>query len=121
VGDRGYRIYGDSAYGVLNDPFISHHDDDEPGAPGSFAKQMSCARETIEWNYGHLKTMFKAVDTPKRLRLRRNRVEDMVLTAFVMRNAWVSMYGSQTTLYFNCPAPQFEDWVAAGPRNALEG
>jgi len=30
------------------------------------------------------------------------------------------MYGSQTMMYFNRPAPQFEDWVAADPRNAME-
>jgi hypothetical protein len=33
-----------------------------------------------------------------------------------MRNAQVAMNGCQTTQFFNCPPPSFEEWVQQGPR-----
>ena len=59
LGDHGYSVYGDSAYAILNDPHVSSRrdDDDENGAP--MAAKMSSCRESIEWNYGHVKNLFK--------------------------------------------------------------
>ena len=51
---------------------------------------------------------------------RRLHVDFLVRLEKASRNAWISMYGSRTTMYFDYPAPQFEDWVSAGFRNAME-
>jgi len=116
---RHYATYGDSAYAVLNDAHVTYRAEVEVVNEGNFNKHLSSCRESIEWNYGSLKTLFKGIDYSKKLRIRHIQVESMVMAAFLMRNAHVTMYGCQTSAYFEVVPPTFEEWIAAGPRNVI--
>ena len=34
----------------------------------------------------------------------------------LLRNAYTTINACQTTLYFDCPPPVFEDWIQQGPK-----
>jgi len=79
-------------------------------------RAMSSCRETIEWDYGDVGRYFKHLDYKHVLKIRKMPIAKMCLCAFILRNALVCMNGSNTTEYFNCEPPSFEDWVCQGPR-----
>jgi len=112
-----YRIYGDSAYTVISDECIAYHvDNSTDRTQGPKNKAMNSCRESIEWNYGDVKGLFKMVDYPKALRLRQMPVGNMCLLAILLRNFHVCFYGCNTSTYFKCQPPTFEEYVANGPR-----
>jgi len=116
-----YRIYGDSAYTILADDCITFHveanNSIDPGQ-GAKNKVMNSCRETIEWNYGDVKGLFKMVDFPKGLRLRQMPVGEMCLLAFLLRNFHICFNGCNTSKYFECSPPSFAEYIANGPRVA---
>jgi hypothetical protein len=61
--------------------------------------------------------MWRLVDYKKALKIRKMRVAEMYLLAMLLRNAYVTMNGSQTSKYFSIEPPSFSEWVAQGPRN----
>lgn len=113
-----YRVYGDSAYTT---PILSHvrarhsHYHLTPQEILENQVRNSC-RQSIEWNYGHLSSLFKTLDFTNLLQIRKAPVAPMFISAMILRNAYVCFYGNQTTQYFDCQAPTFSDWTRAGPR-----
>jgi hypothetical protein len=106
-----YRIYGDSAYAVLIESHMSYAMPNAHGADAFTNVCLSSCRETIEWNYGDLARLWKIVDWHHGLKLRLNNVHDIVNVAFIMRNAYVAMNGCQTSDFFDCLPPTFEEWL----------
>jgi hypothetical protein len=106
-----YKIYGDSAYQYLLDSHIACRYDNATGIEVRLNLAMSACRECIEWNYGHVNLLFKYVDYAHGLKLRQQNVSSFFLNAVLIRNAYVTMNGCQTSEYFNCKPPSFENWV----------
>ena len=103
-----YAIWGDSAYQHLVEEHVSFRVE---GLAELTSKAMGSARETVEWNFAHLKGLFKMLDCRHALRIRGMPVVDMVKSACLLRNAYVSMNGNQTSRFFNCKPPSFEEWL----------
>jgi hypothetical protein len=111
-----FYIYGDGIY-----PWLSHLFSRYKAAAGDALdplevlenKCFSTCRETVEWEYRDLKILFKLVECKNLLRIRQSNVVDMVLVAFLLKNAYQSMYARGTPEYFDCLPPRFEDWVNA--------
>jgi hypothetical protein len=118
-----YKIYGDSAYIVLNDTHIRarhHHDNLSPREILENRKMSSC-REVIEWDYGNVRTMWAFVDYKKILKLRcKMDVGKLYLLTMILRNAHNSMNESNTSLYFNCIPPTFEIWISQSPKKRID-
>lgn len=113
-----YVVYGDSAYiVVVNTHLKARHNNEHNTARQILenAKLSSC-REVIEWDYGDIGKYFSMVDYKKVLKLRRMPVGSICLAAMILRNAYVTMNACNTSLYFGCPPPSLEQWLAAGPR-----
>ena len=112
-----YRIYGDSAYVVIDEgPLSARHQDPSTARLVLENKTMSSCRETIEWDYGDIGRYFKLLDYKHILQLRRMPVAKMCICAMILRNALVTMNGNNTAEYFSCAPPTFEEWVGLGPR-----
>ena len=117
-GLQGYRIYGDSAYVVINDgPLLARHQGDALSPREVLENRtMSSCRETIEWDYGDIGRYFKLLDYKHVLQIRKMPVAKMCISAFILRNALVTMNGCNTSEYYTCIPPSFEEWVGEGPR-----
>ena len=112
-----YRIYGDSAYVVIDEgPLSARHQDPSTARLVLENKTMSSCRETIEWDYGDIGRYFKLLDYKHVLQLRRMPVAKICICAMILRNALVTMNGNNTAEYFSCAPPTFEEWVGLGPR-----
>ena len=112
-----YRIYGDSAYVVIDEgPLSPRHQD--PSTPRQVLenKAMSSCWETIEWDYGDIGRYFKLLDYKHVLKMRAMPVAKMCICAMLLLNAFVTMNANNTAEYFACEPPTFEEWVGEGPR-----
>ena len=112
-----YRIYGDSAYVVIDEgPLSPRHQD--PSTPRQVLenKAMSSCWETIEWDYGDIGRYFKLLDYKHVLKMRAMPVAKMCICAMLLRNAFVAMNANNTAEYFAREPPTFEEWVGEGPR-----
>ena len=100
---RYCRIFGDSAY---------YEDDvlDEGGGRG-----MASVREAAEWSYKDLKVLWKYCDYKHALQLRKQPLAKIFFVCMLLRNAHLTMNGSQANPYFVMLPPTFEDWVSQGP------
>jgi len=112
-----YRIYGDSAYIVIDEgPLSARHQNATANSRESLENRaMSSCRETIEWDYGDIGRYFKLLDYRHVLKICKMPIAKMCVCALILRNALVWMNGCNTAEYFNCEPPTFEDWVSQGP------
>ena len=72
--------------------------------------------ETVEWEYKDVKGQWKYLDYRHALKITNQPLAKIVITCFILRNALNTMYGSQTSLYFDILPPTFEEWVHQGPQ-----
>jgi hypothetical protein len=111
-----YKLYGDSIYPTMSH-LRSRFDDDHLTAEEiTINAAMSACRQSIEWNYAHLKNKFKLLDFTKALKLRLQNVGGMFLLGLILRNALTCMNGNQTAAYFHLMPPTFAHWIGQGPR-----
>ena len=63
---------------------------------------MKSVRISIEWNYGNTATLFKFLQQEHKLRVMKStRVTELYTVATLFRNFYVSLYGCQTSNYFD--------------------
>ena len=80
---------------------------------------MSGLRESIEWNYGSLKSIFRLLSQKTMsLRLRQSKVGDYLMISVLLRNMQVAFEGNISSGKFACNPPTFAEYVAQGPRRA---
>jgi len=98
-----FRIYGDSAYSVTEIIGVGE------------GRGMSSVRETVEWSYKDVKVLWKYCDYRHVLHLRNQPVAKIFFVCMLLRNAYVTLHGSQISEYMFMLPPTFEEWVAQGP------
>jgi hypothetical protein len=99
-----YKVFGDSAY----------WDDDFIGTGGG--RGMASVRESIEHTYKDMKTLWKYCDYKHVLKLRGQPVGKILFNCLLLRNAYVTLNGSQVNEYFVLLPPTLVDWTGQGPR-----
>ena len=90
-----YKLFGDSAY----------YDSDVIGTGGE--RGMASVREAIKWTYVDLKVNWKYCDYDHVLKLRQQSIGKIIFVCMLLRNAYVTLYGSQSTKYFCMLPPTF--------------
>lgn len=102
-----FHIFGDSAYfpGDVMDTHVS--------IPG---RGMSSVREIIEWTYKDDKGLWKYTDFEHVLRLNKQPVAKIYFVCMLLRNAYVTLHGSQAAEYMDMMPPSLEEWTEQGPR-----
>jgi hypothetical protein len=113
-----YKVYGDSAYALLNYQFIRARHQNEVNTPQEILENevMSSLRESVEWNYSHLKGKWKFL-TRKDLQITKHAVLPTAICAMIFRNAHVTLNGNITSSYYSCIPPSLSTWTSQGPRN----
>jgi len=113
-----YVLYGDSAY--WPDDFIRSRHRDENLSERQVLENdsMSKCRQSIEWEYGEVGNLWKKITYKKGLKLREQPVGDLIITCFLLTNAYNTLNGNITAEYFQCSPPTLEEWTASGPRSA---
>ena len=77
---------------------------------------MAACRETIEWSYKDLKTIWKYCDYKHVLKIYGQPVGKIVFVCMLLRNAHITIRASQVSEYFNMLPPTLEEWLSQGPR-----
>lgn len=117
VGDLyQFVMYGDSIYPWDTHLRARHVGDNLTARQILENRMMSSCRETIEWDYGNVGYMWKLLDYKHGLKIRTMPIGKLYLTAMILRNAYVTMNGCQTSTFFRLLPPSFFDWVAQGPQ-----
>lgn len=113
-----FKVYGDSAYIVVNETHIRarHYGDNLSPRQILENRALSSCREIIEWDYGDVGKYWAYVNFRNALKMRKSPVGQHYFVALLLRNAYVTMNGCNTARYFNIFPPTFEEWVSAGPR-----
>jgi len=111
-------VCGDSAYVFVSDSHILARHNNAHNTPREILENraLSSCRETIEWDYGNVGTMWSYVDYKKILKLRQMPVKKTYFVAMLLRNAHVTMNGCNTSKTYKLNPPTFQTWVRQGPR-----
>eukprot|EP01041_Mallomonas_annulata_P005201 gene5201-10405_t len=80
-------------------------------------KAMKTCRQSIEWEYGLIKSQYKLMDCKHSLKLRLQDVGDMILLLFfLLMNAYCCLNGTETSSHFLIKPPTLQEWTAQGPK-----
>ena len=101
------KIFGDSAY------------NDGPVFGTGGGRGMASVREAAEWSYKDLKGQWKYLDYRHVLQLRKQPIAKITFVCMLLRNAYVTMNGCQSTEYFVMIPPTFKEWLEQGPMNSI--
>ena len=96
-------MHGDSAY---SNSIVMH----VGGGRG-----MSSVRESIEWSYKDIKEQWKYCDYSRVMQLRKQPVAKIMFICMLLRNAYVTLCGSQISDFFTMAPPTLEEWLSQGP------
>lgn len=107
-----FQIYGDSIFPWLECVLSRYPDDNILPVHDLENKCMSTCRESIEWHYGETNALFPFVDTKKKNYLLLSPVRETFVTAMLIRNCIVAMYGNNTSLAYNCLPPTLEEYFS---------
>jgi hypothetical protein len=107
----GKFIYGDPAYGCSN--FIIC-----PSALGSkaatlFNRDMSSVRESVEWGFGRIKTLWEFMNWDKKQRARQSPVGKTFQVAVLLTNCHTCLQplGNQISMYFGLKPPSLQEYL----------
>ena len=74
-----------------------------------YYEAMSSCRESVEWNYGQLKMLFKIFKSD--LQIKCMKLMDMITVAFIFKNLFCCLNGNISSEYFDCMPPVLEDYL----------
>ena len=72
---------------------------------------MSKIRVTVEWTFGKIVNIFAYLDFAKQNKLQQAPVDKLFIVSALLCNVHTCMYGGQSSLYFDCPSPDVEDYL----------
>ena len=107
---QNYCLYGDPAYPIrpqLLAPYRGVVGDGET----QFNKHMSKVQQSVEWGFGKVTKNFAFLDFKKNLKILLQPVAKYYLVGAFLMNCHTCLYGSQTSMYFNCAPPTLEQYL----------
>lgn len=108
-----FKVFGDSAY-----PSLSHTTKNLPNVPGGTHYAYNSVRECIEWDWRDIKHYWARSSARAWLQIRKKPTsvcDDMMCTV-IFANLYTTVYGNQTSRYFNLLPPTLEEYTSQGPR-----
>ena len=109
-----YYIYGDPAYPInefLIAPFKGSQLDERQI---EFNKRMSRVRQSVEWGFQKVISLFAFLDFKKNLKLHLQPVGKGYLVGAILTNCHTCLNGSQTSSYFGLTPPSLQDYLYYG-------
>lgn len=111
--DQKFVLYGDQAYGIkelLLCPFPTRQNE-LPDHQQQFNNSMKVIRASVEWGFQKIISLFAFLDFKKNQKLLLQELENMYMVAVILTNCHTTLYGSQTSHYFNLVPPLLEQYV----------
>lgn len=106
-----YLIYGDSIFPQLAHIRSSHKGDALTPQLVQENRMMKKVRVCIEWHYGHLANLFPFIDYKRNVKILQQPCELIYFAASLLRNCHCTLYGNQTSKYFECQPPTLESFM----------
>jgi nuclease HARBI1 len=104
-------IYGDPAYGVST-YVISPYKGDVSEDEAAFNSAMSSVRESVEWSFGRMKTLWAYVDFKKSHKIMLSPVGKIVYVSMLLTNCRCCYYrGIQISAYFLLTPPTLAEYL----------
>jgi hypothetical protein len=103
-------IYGDAAYCYKPYLWAPFAEAGRTPQKQHFNSVMSTVRESVEWSFAKINSLFAFTDYQKNQKIYLQPVAKYYLVACLMCNAHTCLYGSEIGIYFNCCPPTLEDY-----------
>lgn len=103
-------IFGDPAY-PLTPSLIAPHRGNLTADEELFNSQMSKVRQSVEWSFGKIATLFAFMDFKKNMKLYLQPVGKCYLVAALLTNCHSCLYGSEVSSYFSVAPPALEAYL----------
>ena len=106
-----YCLYEDSAY-PLRQQLINPYKGTNPTAgQAAFNKAISSVRQSVEWEFGKIISLFAFLDFCKNLKLYLQPVGKLYVIGALLKNCHTCLYESQTSEFFNLSPPLLENYL----------
>lgn len=111
IGGRRLCLYGDQGYGIA--PYLLRPYQGARLTPleHQFNRAMSINRIVVEWSFGKIIQYFAFLDYKKNLKLLLQPVGKMYAVGAILTNCHTCLYGSETSIYFQCAPPKLESYL----------
>ena len=106
-----FALYGDPAYPIRNYLLCPFKGANLTEEQQTFNRMMSCVRESVEWEFGNILTLFAFLDFRKNLKVLLQPVAKYYLVGALLTNCHTCLYGNQTSRYFALPPPSLEEYL----------
>ena len=106
-----YVLYGDPAYPLTSYLIAPYRERNLTAEQNLFNQRMSNVRESVEWAFGKVSTLFAFVDFKKNLKLHLQPVAKYYSVAVFLTNCHTCFYGSQISSFFNLEPPTIEEYL----------
>ena len=106
-----YCIYGDPGYNnrwFLETPFQGSNISPEQQ---TFNTAMSSIRITVEWAFKEVKLYWTSLDFKRKMKIGECPIAMLYLNGVVLSNFRNCFYPNQTSSYFHCKPPSFEEYI----------
>jgi nuclease HARBI1 len=105
------HLYGDPAYPLTSYILSPYKGSQVNNDEAEFNRRMSSVRECVEWGFGKIVSLFAFVDFKKNQKIFLQPIGRMYVVAALLTNCHTCIYGSQTSMFFNCPPPTLENYL----------
>ena len=106
-------IYGDPAYPNKVHLMTAFKGSSLTDQQREFNKRMSRCRVTVEWIFGDIVRHFAFTDFKQNLKLHLSPIGKIYIVSALLTNAHTSLYGNNTSRYFDASPPVLEDYFQA--------
>lgn len=108
-------IYGDSAYGLSTHLISPYPSVAITNDQALFNQQMAKVRESVEWGFAAMVNTWAFLDWKKNQKVLLSPVGIYFLVGAILLNAHTILYGSQTSMKFQCPPPRLDEYFVGEP------
>ncbi|EQC24845.1 hypothetical protein SDRG_15498 [Saprolegnia diclina VS20] len=108
-----FMIYGDPAYGISNWVMVGYKGNNVNWQKKEFNRSMSQVRQSVEWNFGRMKTLWASLQFTPQQKIMLSPVGKIVKVAMFLTNLNCCYYGgNQTSDYFGLVPPTLEEYLS---------
>lgn len=106
-----YAGYGDGIFPILSHIISKHDGENLSELLMDENNGMHSIRVSNEWSYGHTGNLFPFVKDHRNFKILQNKqCGSYYYVATLLKNAQICLYGSNSSIYFNCPIPSLEEY-----------
>lgn len=110
-----YYLYGDKGYAISDMIMTPFKGAQITGDEDAFNKSMATVRESVEWSFGKLVTIWAYLDYRKKLKLRQAPLGVVFGVCALLTNLHTCYYGSEVSHFFGVAPPSPSQYLNGEP------